>query len=58
MVDVFDALTTDRPYRKAMATFDGLQVMIDQMPDHIASDLFATFIRLFEQNPQVLGAEG
>jgi len=45
--DVFDALTTDRSYRRAMPIYDGLRVMIDEMKREFDSDLFEAFVRLF-----------
>jgi HD-GYP domain-containing protein (c-di-GMP phosphodiesterase class II) len=47
IVDIFDALTTDRPYRAASRTYDGLRVMIDQMSNCFDHDLFRLFIELF-----------
>ncbi|MBD3176583.1 MAG: HD domain-containing protein [Armatimonadia bacterium] len=54
IVDVFDALTTERPYREMLSTYEGLSMMLQEMRDHVEPDLFAAFIRLFEENPSVL----
>ncbi len=47
--DVFDALTTQRPYRKPSRTFEGIQIMITEMRQEFDPELFAAFIRLFER---------
>jgi HD-GYP domain-containing protein (c-di-GMP phosphodiesterase class II) len=47
--DVFDALTTRRPYRPPSRTFEGLRIMIDEMREEFDPELFAAFIRLFER---------
>lgn len=47
--DVFDALTTRRPYRAPSRTFEGLRIMIDEMREEFDPELFAAFIHLFER---------
>jgi putative two-component system response regulator len=50
VVDVFDALTTDRPYRGAMSAHSAYQVMRDQVQrGWCAPDLVETFISLHQQ---------
>jgi HD-GYP domain-containing protein (c-di-GMP phosphodiesterase class II) len=44
IADVYDALTTDRPYRKKMQPFEGLQIMKEQMLHHFQNDLFEQFV--------------
>lgn len=44
IADVYDALTTDRPYRKKMQPFEGLKIMKEQMMHHFQKDLFEQFI--------------
>jgi HD-GYP domain-containing protein (c-di-GMP phosphodiesterase class II) len=44
LADVYDALTTDRPYRDKMRPYDALILMRDQMIDHFQRDLFEKFI--------------
>ena len=44
IADVYDALTTDRPYRKKMKPFDGLKIMKEQMINHFQKDLFDHFV--------------
>ena len=47
IADVFDALTAERSYKKAMAPFDALSLMRDKMPNHFDRKLFASFVTLF-----------
>jgi putative nucleotidyltransferase with HDIG domain len=49
IADVFDALTTDRSYRKAMPIFQGLQLMINEMRNEFDPDICELFIRLFQK---------
>jgi len=44
IADVYDALTTQRPYRKKMRPFDGLKIMKDQMMNHFQKELFEQFV--------------
>lgn len=44
IADVYDALTTDRPYRKKMQPFEGLKIMKEQMMHHFQKDLFEQFV--------------
>lgn len=47
IADVFDALTAERSYKKAMTPFDALTLMRDKMPFHFDKPLFAAFVALF-----------
>jgi HD-GYP domain-containing protein (c-di-GMP phosphodiesterase class II) len=47
IADVFDALTSDRPYRRTLQTFEALKLMREQMIDHFQKDLFEQFVLLF-----------
>jgi len=47
MADVFDALTAERSYKKAMKPFDALSLMKREMVDHFDEALFTRFVRLF-----------
>lgn len=47
LADVFDALTSDRPYRPASRVYEGLQVMVSEMSEEFDSELLAQFVRLF-----------
>lgn len=46
IADVFDALTAERSYKKAMTPFDALSLMRDKMPNHFDKKLFASFVDL------------
>jgi HD-GYP domain-containing protein (c-di-GMP phosphodiesterase class II) len=50
IADVYNALTTDRPYRKKMNPFDALKLMRDEMLHHFQKDLFEQFVLLFKNN--------
>jgi len=53
IVDVFDALTTDRPYRKAMAVGAALQIMHDDAKRGWCDQaLFDTFVDVLPQKIQ------
>ncbi len=47
IADVFDALTAERSYKKAMAPFDALTLMRDRMGAHFDRRLFGAFVRLY-----------
>ncbi len=51
IADVFDALTTNRPYRDGMKSFDALKIMKDEMYDHFSKEFFDQFILLFAEHP-------
>jgi HD-GYP domain-containing protein (c-di-GMP phosphodiesterase class II) len=44
IADVYDALTSDRPYRQKMRPFDALQLMKNEMINHFHKELFEKFI--------------
>ena len=48
IADVYNALTTDRPYRKRMTPFDGLTLMRREMMNHFQKDLFERFVLLLK----------
>jgi HD-GYP domain-containing protein (c-di-GMP phosphodiesterase class II) len=48
IADVYDALTSDRPYRKKMTPFDALKLMHAEMIHHFQRDLFERFVLLFK----------
>lgn len=49
VADVFDALTSRRPYRDPLSTFQALKLMRDEMvPHHIERKLFEQFVLLFK----------
>lgn len=44
LADVYDALTTDRPYRVKMRPFEALTLMKNEMINHFQRDLFEKFV--------------
>jgi len=46
IADVFDALTAERSYKKAMTPFEALVLMKDKMSDHFDKKLFSEFVKL------------
>jgi HD-GYP domain-containing protein (c-di-GMP phosphodiesterase class II) len=46
LADIFDALTTKRPYKLAERSFPALTIMRDEMADGLDEDLFAEFVQL------------
>lgn len=46
VVDVWDALTTDRPYRKAYSKDDALQIMQDENGQHFDPEILISFLEL------------
>jgi putative two-component system response regulator len=56
IVDVFDALTTERPYKKAFSTTDALQIMREEVAkDWWDPRIFKEFEQLIKQNaPKIL----
>jgi HD-GYP domain-containing protein (c-di-GMP phosphodiesterase class II) len=44
--DVFDALTTSRPYHEAFNTFEALRIMHEDMAGHLDPGLFRSFVEL------------
>jgi HD-GYP domain-containing protein (c-di-GMP phosphodiesterase class II) len=49
IADVFDALTSDRPYRKKMDSFKAMKLMKEEMLEHFQKDLFEQFVLLFSR---------
>lgn len=48
IADVFDALTSERSYKRAMKPFDALKLMQQQMSEHFDKKLFQEFVLLFK----------
>jgi HD-GYP domain-containing protein (c-di-GMP phosphodiesterase class II) len=44
LADVYDALTSNRPYRKMMTPFDALVLMKKEMLNHFQKDLYEKFV--------------
>jgi len=47
LADVYDALTSERPYKQGLPPFDALKLMKEQMLHHFGQDLFDKFVLLF-----------
>ncbi len=47
LADVYDAITSDRPYSKRKSTFEALKLMREQIVTDIDEKLFTHFVRLF-----------
>jgi HD-GYP domain-containing protein (c-di-GMP phosphodiesterase class II) len=48
IADVFDALTSNRPYREKLPPYEALELMKNEMLNHFQEDLFDQFVLLFE----------
>ncbi|MFZ3115899.1 MAG: HD-GYP domain-containing protein [Syntrophales bacterium] len=48
IADVYDALTSDRPYREKMTPFAALKLMQTGMVDHFDKKLFKKFVMIFK----------
>ena len=48
--DIYDALTSERSYKKGMSIFDALLLMKKQMSHHFDEKLFNSFILLFTED--------
>ena len=49
IADVYDALTSERSYKKKLPQFEALKLMRDEMIDHFQKDLYEKFILLFSK---------
>lgn len=49
IADVFDALTSERPYKAGLTPFEALSIMKNQMGHHFSPDIFAEFVKLFSR---------
>ncbi|HOM07637.1 MAG TPA: HD-GYP domain-containing protein [Syntrophales bacterium] len=47
LVDVYDALTADRPYKSKLDPFSALKLMREEMIGHFQRDLFERFVLMF-----------
>ena len=54
--DMFDALTTERPYREAMSSEEALSMMRAEVGTHLDPDCFAAFERLLDANTRKVTA--
>lgn len=48
LVDVFDAMTAERSYKKAMSPYEALSFMRDNMKNYFDNELFRSFVGLFQ----------
>ncbi len=48
IADVYDALTSDRPYREKMTPFAALKLMQTEMIGHFDKELFEKFVMIFK----------
>jgi HD-GYP domain-containing protein (c-di-GMP phosphodiesterase class II) len=51
IADIFDALTTRRPYKKALDSFSALELMRDEMAADLDPELFRIFVELMGSRP-------
>jgi len=49
IADVFDSLTSDRPYRTPISAFEALKLMKKEMLNHFEEDIFNRFVLLFKE---------
>ncbi len=47
IADIFDALTAERSYKKALKPFEALQLMKNKMIDHFDQKLFSQFVKIY-----------
>lgn len=52
LVDIFDALTTHRPYKSATPSYPALQIMRDEMGNKLDQEFFTEFVRLMGADSQ------
>ena len=50
IADVFDALTSQRPYKNANSTFEALRIMREEMIGEFDPEFFTRFVMLFCEN--------
>jgi HD-GYP domain-containing protein (c-di-GMP phosphodiesterase class II) len=48
LADVFDALTSERSYKRALSNYEALKLMRDEMYNHFDKQLFESFVLLFK----------
>jgi HD-GYP domain-containing protein (c-di-GMP phosphodiesterase class II) len=47
IADVYDALTAERSYKKALSSFDALKLMKEQMISRFDKKIFGSFVKIF-----------
>ncbi len=50
IADAFDALSSQRPYRKATTSFKALEIMRNEMKNNFDPDMFKKFVLMFSKN--------
>lgn len=53
VADVYDALTSDRPYRAAWSHQRAMEFMSSQVGTHFNPDIFSAFVMAMEENPEL-----
>jgi HD-GYP domain-containing protein (c-di-GMP phosphodiesterase class II) len=51
VADVYEALTSDRPYRPALSSRDAIDLMRLDVPSRLDSEAFAALEALLERQP-------
>ena len=49
LADIYEALTAERPYKKARTSFAALKLMKEEVVSDIDQELFETFLKLFKR---------
>ncbi|MBN1141960.1 MAG: HD domain-containing protein [Deltaproteobacteria bacterium] len=52
LADIFEALTSNRPYHRRRSSFDALKFMQSELTTDIDAELFKTFVEIFAPNPR------
>lgn len=52
LVDIFDALTTRRPYRRALRAYSALRIMRDEMSQELDFSLFKALLKILAPKPK------
>jgi HD-GYP domain-containing protein (c-di-GMP phosphodiesterase class II) len=50
LVDMYDAMTTDRPYRCKMSPFQALNIIKSKINDSVQKSLFENLVLLLGEN--------
>ncbi|WAM34414.1 HD-GYP domain-containing protein [Caldicellulosiruptor morganii] len=53
IADVFDALTTDRPYRKAYSTQEAILIMKSDVGKKFDPEIFDVFLQVLEEEKKL-----